>query len=309
MRCDDFRHRLAEYLRGELREPFFGEMADHEAECADCQALACAIQAGEESAGEAPAGTPDERSAAAGGAPSAGSPPAFSTAARSLLDSVLAGTSGADCLYMEQRLSERVDGPLTAELEAHLWEHLAGCASCRRLRDVLEELPSFYAALPSMRADHAFTRRVLQRTVGRQPGFFDVVRELLRQPETIWEALVSMLVFSPSPVRTGSAVQSPPVSAVQAGLRGVGDLLFDGISQAQSHASGWSEESLKTARSAWSRFLGEMAGVSNWMQRTGEDLRSGNTGGLLLDLDPVLRPLHLTSPRPGPKPAKPETRP
>src|SRR5512140_528294 len=150
MRCDDFRAGLHDYLEGHLGEGQFAEMVEHEAECSACHGLACARQS--EAAGPAGETPPEARP-------------------RELIDSILARTTGDDCLYMEQRLADRTTSPLPNEQEARLARHLQNCASCRRLRDVLDELPEWYGAMSRVKADRSFTLDVMEQTIGRPAGF------------------------------------------------------------------------------------------------------------------------------------------
>lgn len=186
MDCKSFRELLPRYLGGNLAEPDFGRMVEHEAACPGCHRLASERMP--ESSVKDP-GT-------------------------SWLGETLQRTIGSDCRYIEKRLAEAMDSPPDPDTARLVTGHLARCPSCRALAGVMRELPAFYRAFPRLRADRSFVGRILERTsrpravripsMGtqqtrwRRVGFLDVLRALWRRPEAVWEgAVVCALMITP----------------------------------------------------------------------------------------------------------------
>lgn len=278
MACSDFRRDLRAYLQGELSEPRFGEMVEHEASCAECRLLVLEASANQ-SADEPGVERASLRSRArAGGEPDA------------TFEALLARTTGDDCGYVERRLGEGLDEPIDLDLARRVTVHLADCARCRRLRDVLEELPVWYRAVPLLRADRAFTKEVLQRTLGPEPGFFDVLRAWWRKPESLWEAAVvcGMLTFlmfgkSWSTVRDVRG-RTEQVIAAQVGINSA-DALSSGINSTYDHALGAFSAPARILAERWNGLRTLVVQASSSMERAGKDLRTGDYEALLRDLN------------------------
>ncbi len=184
MDCKTFRELLPCYLGGDVPADLFDALVEHEATCSTCQELAAATMGGPAGAGR-----------------SATVEPAGDWMARTLDRTV-----GADCGYIRLRLAEAVDAPLVADSARRVETHLEACADCRALATVLRELPAYYDALPRLRADDAFAREILARTVPARPSVLAVLRALVRRPEALWEgAAVCALLAAPlaGPSMTG----------------------------------------------------------------------------------------------------------
>ncbi|MBK8232451.1 MAG: hypothetical protein IT349_05015 [Candidatus Eisenbacteria bacterium] len=280
MICDRFRAVLSRYVRGELVEPEFGAAVEHEAICSECREAALlaweAVEGGETVA---------------------------TTAPLLPLESLLARTTGSDCSYVELRVAEDLDEPLEVALRARIEDHLGGCASCRRMREILHELPAFYALYPVLKPDRAFTREILDRTIGPRPGFLEIVRTLWRRPEAVFEAavacaLVTVLIFGRSqPDYTVMADRAEQLVSEQlqkvvperASVHGVRDVLAQ---------TGTSVGDFLAPRDGHLRrrvdgVYTSAVKVSSWMERAGIDLRNGDYQALLSDLRGVLGPLGL----------------
>ena len=81
-----------------------------------------------------------------------------------LAEQVLARTSGPACERAKQRLCEYVDGQV-GEVDAELIRmHVAGCADCATLSNVLVELTAELPLLVEIQPDERFTADVLART-------------------------------------------------------------------------------------------------------------------------------------------------
>jgi predicted anti-sigma-YlaC factor YlaD len=279
MNCERFRRDLSAYLRGGLSGARFAEMVDHEGECPICHRLAT-----EDSARPARSDLPT--------GPAPDEDPMF-------LQRVLEATTGADCAYVEERLAARLDLPIDPETEGRLHRHLAGCASCRRMRDVLQELPSFYAEWPVLRADRALLRRILDRTTGREPSFLEVLRALWRRPEAIWEAtvvcaLLTLCLFGhrlPSDASLGGRV-NVAVSRLAS--------VYSPAPSASGDSSGPSEVGRALAarpaaviRRGWVIVRDGCTNAENWIELVGTDLRTLDYQGLLREIRTVTEPLGL----------------
>lgn len=320
MRCDEFERRLDSYLRGALREPAFGEMVEHESDCAHCRQLASERQSGssigfstdfpEGFPADSGMGSPHDSAMgslyeSAIGAPydsAIGAPDGLFPS--DLVEPILRRTAELDCRYMESRLAERAQEPIGADLEARLERHLAGCPSCRRVRDVLEELPAWYSSLSRVKPDRFFTRDVLARTTGRPPGFLEVARTLLRRPEAIWEAaaacaLVSTLLFGHlTPDYSATLRHVRPPAAMEAGIRGVGESLREGIEQVRDRAGRLGTAPRQAFRSVLDRVAAESARASAWEARIERDVRAQDWQKLVADFSALLQECGLSHERP-----------
>jgi len=168
--CREFETLLPRYLDGALREPELARMVRHEASCRRCHALAVG-------------GMRD---------------PAAPIAAAAWTAETLRRTLGADCRHIERILAMRGEAPPGGDEARRIEQHLVECRECNALDEVLRALPSYYEALPRLRADRAFTRRVLRGTVGRELRLRTVLRVLWRSPTLLWEgALTCSLLFTP----------------------------------------------------------------------------------------------------------------
>ncbi len=309
MTCEQFSQRLDAYVRGDLQEPAFGDCVEHEARCSACRDLVLerweAVSSAPPGAALAPAstvaGSTTGDSTAAdltGGA--AGSHVA---GADFSLEQVLARTIATDCHYIELRIAEALDDELSPEQFSNVREHLHQCAACRRMREILSELPEWYALFPVLDPDRAFVRSVLDRTIGAQPGFFDVLRALWRRPEAVFEAavacaLITALLFGRSQpqydeitdqAERAVSEQIQRVLPERAGVHGVRDLLIH---------SGASVAELLAPRDGYIRRQADHAydstvKISSWMERARTDIRNGDYQALLRELEPALRPLGL----------------
>jgi hypothetical protein len=279
MRCEEFRARLREYLDGSLEEPGFGERVEHEAECPDCRRLVCESQADFDPA--------LDRETAESGSP--GAP--------GLLEGVLARTTGEDCAYIEQRLAERMEEPLEKDLEDRLAVHLEGCLSCRRVRDVLDELPVWYGSLSAIRADGAFRREVMRRTLPAEPGILEVLRALWRKPEAIWEAavacaMITVFLFGHAVPRYADlSDRAKQVVVSQADIRGMSDTVAEGVAGVVGAGGRILSRPLRVVHDGWGAFERKLIEGSAWVGRTGRDLRAGDSRALLEDFQGVLKPL------------------
>jgi hypothetical protein len=272
------------YLSGEMVEPKFGEMVEHEATCPVCRRLVA----------EHPSSAP--RSAEDDEMPSASKRRA--PRAKEFLTSVIARTSGSDCDWVSLRMAEAMDDPLAEESVGPVREHLADCRSCQRLRDQLNALPEYYDALPVLQGNRGFTEAVLARTVGPRPSFLEVVRAIWKSPGTLWEsatacALVVAVVFGsalPSFESVSDSVsdsvrevaQSAQVPTVRWGA-------LESSNERPSLLRRWSSG----ATNAWSGIETKATTVSDWSTRTSEDIRTRDYPGLLEDIRVVLEPLGL----------------
>jgi hypothetical protein len=198
--------------------------------------------------------------------------------------------------------------------------HLLACPSCQRLRDVLVELPRWYATIGWLRADRAFKHEVLRRTLGPEPSFWDVVRALWRRPDAVWEAavacaLVTVLLFGSSLQKLGfnsDGSGAPPMNGVteRAAFHRVGEAVVRSIDDGTTHAESVALAPYRVISGAVARMRGFSAGTSQWMERVGGELRTGDWGGLLADLRLVLEPLGLyPEPGAGPGAEQPRTDP
>jgi hypothetical protein len=168
--CREFERLLPRYLAGVLADADFDRAVEHEAACARCQRLA----------GEA---MPD---------------PAAPCADRGLTAAILHRTLGADCRRIESSLAAEIDDPLEPAEAARVARHLQECGDCASLARGMRELPALYRLVPRLRAGREFTRAVLARTLGPQPGFAEILRRMWRNPALLWEgAVVCSLIFTP----------------------------------------------------------------------------------------------------------------
>jgi hypothetical protein len=270
MQCHEFRKHLHEYLRGRVSEPLFGMLVEHEAECLACRAGAAELDV--EPAGATLRSSSEEKNIP--------------------VRHILERTAGQDCRWVELRMAEALEEELPADLLLLVSSHVAGCASCRRMRDMLQALPSYYGLLPALQPSREFTGSVLARTVGRRPGFFDVVRAMWRRPEAMWEAALAcavavMLLFGQYVPTVDEVTQRVEAASQATGLssfdpfRGSPEIL-DPLGDA-----------LGAARSRWGHVESGAIEVSAWARRVSAALHDRDSGALLREIRLVLDPLGL----------------
>ena len=268
MECHEFQSRLREYLLGEVREPWFGALVDHEANCADCRALAL------------------ERSMDL--------EPSFDldTSEREFdRERIRARTEGRDCRWVEIRMAEALEDPLARGDDVLVREHVADCPSCQRMRDALQALPEYYAAIPELKPDRAFTQAVLERTIGPRPGILEVFRALWRRPEAVWEAamacaLVGAVLFG-SRVPTYDSVSDRIQEVAQVQVPGIGD------TAAGENRFGTLKRATQRVGWMWGQVEGRAEQMSEWGGRARTHFEEGNYPALLEDLRFVLDPIGL----------------
>lgn len=303
--CPGFRQRLDAYLEGALPPADFDAMAEHEASCPACHELAVDRQSK-----EAPMGPPGE--------------------GLRIGRDVFGRTIGSDCEYVARRLAEipdlaravvrgaAVEETGVARMQSSSTEvtdpedltaaHLRRCASCRRLRDVLQDLPAMVACVPRLRADRSFTAAVLRRTSGLRPSVADVLRALWARPEAMWEAalactLVTMMLFGNTlaertPGHSAGGLGQLQQAAVQSAgetIGGIGAFVI-------GRGSAVLETPVEAVRKAYDTVLRQAGSFSGWAEQTRTDLREGDWGGLLLDMRAALSRIGLD-----PIPADPAT--
>lgn len=270
MQCREFLRHLHDYLRGRVPEPLFGSLVEHEAECRACSAAAAEMDV-------------DPSSAFLRSSSEENNLP---------MRAILSRTAGRDCRWIEFRMAEALEEDLTSEVGLLVADHLRECPSCQRMRDMLEALPAYYAALPTMRARSAFTDAVLARTSGRRPTFLDVVRALWRRPEAMWEAALAcavavMLLFGQS-VPTVDEV----TERVQAVSQATGLSNFDPLQEGPEILRPLRATFL-AGRDRWERFEESAVEVSEWTLRVGTSVRERDLGALLREIRLVLEPFGL----------------
>lgn len=297
MNCDLFRRSLRAYLRGDIPEPAFGVMVEHEAECDECRRVVTEMTAEVDHVGEF-----SFSAAEASQSPEASS--------RLDIGSLLGLTTGADCAYVEQRLGEMPEEPLTKDLLRLVETHLEACPSCRQLRDVLQDLPRWYATLPVLRADRAFKAEVLRRTIGPEPAFWDVLRALWRRPEAVWEAavacaLVTFILFGSAVGRRAAESELPNRASLQGVGSAVGSAVVRGIDDGASRAGRVARAPYTLVRDSFGGLHGFSSRASSWMERVVTNFRTGDYEELLSDLRVVLEPIGLY-PDPAVRTADPE---
>jgi len=191
MDCRTFRELLDRYLSGNLAPHLFDQMVEHEAGCAACHEVAAAMMS-------APGVAWSSTGVAGSVLSPAHSAPGQSETSTDWLGRTLERTVGADCTYVRLRLAEAVDAPLVPDTARRVDLHLENCAACAALATVLRDLPSYYAALEHLHADHAFATEILARTMPARPSWLAVLRVLVRRPEALWEgAVVCALLTTP----------------------------------------------------------------------------------------------------------------
>jgi hypothetical protein len=274
MDCQSFLRHLPGYLSGDLRDALFAELAEHEAACGTCHEEAVAAMEAGLTASE------PSRSAL------------FPVA------SVLERTVYSDCLYVERRLAQALDGALPAAIARGVAGHLERCASCRAMSDVLSELPERLAAFPTATVDRSFTREVLRKTLGPAPGFLDVLRAFWRKPEFLWEAsltcaLVCTLMFGHSATKVREVAAVQPTQVTQAGVKGIADALGSGLEQLQDGLSLVSAPSVKRVERSWRKLRAWGASAELWAERLDQDLRTHDGQGLMREIEAPLQLLGL----------------
>jgi hypothetical protein len=205
---------------------------------------------------------------------------------------IRARTEGKDCRWIEIRLAEALEDALARGDAALVREHVADCPSCQRMRDALQALPEYYASLPEIRAERAFTRDVLARTIGPSPGILEVFRALWRRPEAVWEAsmacaLVAAVLFG-SKLPTYNSVSGRIQEVAQAQVPAIGDATAPGeerfgVVKRAGRRIGW----------VWEEVEGRAQLVSQWGERVREDFEEGDYPALLEELRIVLDPVGL----------------
>ena len=137
--CPGLLDRLEAFLEGRLDDDDGLAVERHLSACGDCRELIERLRA-----------APEERSL---------EPPA------GLVETVLAGTTGAVCRTARERLCDYVDAelePFDAEL---MRSHLSGCDECSAVARCLSRISAELPLLAELEPDPAFVGDVLQRTV------------------------------------------------------------------------------------------------------------------------------------------------
>ena len=270
MDCREFHSRVREYLLGDLREPHFGAFVEHEATCPACRTLAIerAIDLEPLALSFTPSSREEDR------------------------ERIRARTEGRDCRWIEIRMAEALEDSLARSVEVLVREHVADCPSCQRMRDALQALPEYYASIPQIRTERAFTREVLARTIGPRPGILEVFRALWRRPEAVWEAamacaLLAAVLFG-SRLPTYSAVSGRIQEVAQAQVPAIGETTVAGeerfgVVKRTGRRIGW----------FWEQVEGRAQLVSHWGDRVREDFEQGDYPALLEELRIVLDPVGL----------------
>lgn len=270
MQCREFLRHLHDYLRGRVPEPLFGSLVEHETECPVCRATAAEMDVD----------------------PSGGLPRSASDESDAPVRAILRRTAGRDCRWVELRMADALEDELPGDLSLLVAEHVKECASCQRMRDMLESLPAYYAALPSLRPSRAFTETVLARTSGRRPAFLDVVRALWRRPEAIWEASLAcavavMLIFGKSVPTVDELTEHVQSVSQTAGLSDFHP--FAG----RAHILQPVRDTFHAGRNRWTRFEEGAVEVSEWTVRVGTSVRERDMGALLREIRLALEPFGL----------------
>lgn len=271
MQCREFLRHLRDYLRGQVSEPLFGMLVEHEAECPACRAVAAELDV-------EPTGAFLRSSSEETNLP---------------VRQILVRTSGQDCRWVELRMAEALEEELASDLRLLVSGHVSECASCRRMRDMLQALPTYYDSLPKLHPGDSFTDSVLARTVGRRPRFVEVVRAIWRRPEAMWEAalacaVAAMLLFGQY-VPTVEQV----TERVEAASRAAGLSSFDPLRGSASDILQPLRETYGVVHGRWERVEASAVQVSEWSRRVGDGLRAGDFGSLLREIRLVLEPLGL----------------
>lgn len=287
MDCGSFRDHLPAYLAGEIREPRFGEFVEHEAMCPDCHRFASETVTG----------------------PLDGvfveSPDTARTlgSARRLArtQAILDRTQGDDCRFIQLRLAEALDEALDPAAHQSVQAHVPQCAACRSVRDLLQDLPLFYDALPVLRPSRAFTAAVLDRTIGPRPGFWQTVRALWSKPESIWEAAAACALLAAlgltGVVPSYEVVAERMQGLTYAGINGVEARLNRQTLQAEDRLFEPAVGVYNEAAAAWTRLEEWVDDAQAWAARVQQDVETGNAGALYEDVQGVLKPLGLGADR------------
>ncbi|MEZ4648450.1 MAG: zf-HC2 domain-containing protein [Candidatus Eisenbacteria bacterium] len=268
MKCHEFQSRLRAYLLGEVREPQFGALVEHEASCPDCRALALERSMDLEPFYELDA---KERE--------------FDR------ERIRARTEGRDCRWVEIRMAEALEDPLASGDAVLVREHVADCPSCQRMRDALQALPEYYASIPDLKPDRAFTQAVLARTIGPRPGILEVFRALWRRPEAVWEAAMACALVGA--ILFGSRV--PTYDSVSDRIQEVAQVQMPVISEtgvSENRFGPWRRVASRVEW-MWEQVEGRAEQVSDWGGRTRTHFQDGNYPALLEDLRFVLDPIGL----------------
>jgi hypothetical protein len=186
-----------------------------------------------------------------------------------------------------------LDDELSPELVTLVSEHVIGCASCRRMRDVLQSLPALYATLPVLTPSADFVTRVLARTSGAKPGFVDVLRAIWRKPEAIWEAAAAcalLLALVAGDRFPSYGTVSEAMQGASAEVASFGEGMTSPIDK---ETRGKAADLYQGAHHRWQRVESWAVGVSTWSEGVGEHIRSGDSAALLSDIRAVLAPLGL----------------
>jgi hypothetical protein len=278
MLCREFLRHLREYLRGQVSEPLFGALVEHEAECATCRAHAAELDV-----------EPSPTSAAVS---------ASEEEVHPVRRRILERTAGRDCRWVELRMAEALEDEPSSDLRLLVSNHVTECASCRRMRDMLQALPAYYELLPQLRPGASFTNAVLERTVGPRPSFFDVVRALWRRPEAMWEAamacaLAAVLLFGKHLPTFDQITHTMEEVSQATGLFGL-DRLSDPFGEGGVPAPLQPlADTFGALQSRWQRVEASAVEASEWTRRVGNHLREGDPAALLREIRVVLEPLGL----------------
>ena len=128
-----------------------------------------------------------------------------------------------DCTELIARYTDFADGTATAEDIRAMEAHLAGCASCRRYRTVLEQGAALLQRLPAVELREDFSQRLQHRLYHVQDEHTFSDRVMSGAPAlTVLGIAVLLTAVAWAPLMHGSApqVQLAPIVVDRAPVRG-----------------------------------------------------------------------------------------
>jgi len=135
-----------------------------------------------------------------------------------LAAAVLERTTGSPCASAQRRLCDHVDGRLGAVDHELVDMHVAACAECNGLAQVLAQLRADLPLLAELEPDERFLSDVLDRTSGRLDWTARLTRgwkSLLQRPRIAWEgAYVGACLFAVVFALPNSPLAGVPEKAV-----------------------------------------------------------------------------------------------
>lgn len=99
-----------------------------------------------------------------------------------------------DCSRAEELLSDDLDGTLRAILKAELAAHLGACASCRELRETLDEVVTALRAHPVLEPPQGLVERVAQAVLSSSRPL--VVRPAIQVPSWVQAAAAGFALIA-----------------------------------------------------------------------------------------------------------------